>query len=197
MFSFTLSEILTELKTRYSSYLLLLLSNSEERLGAETAWACHFTALLPTFPLGSHQMLGRFVKNQPVMLNTTIQREQKWKSNKVDLFPEYLFFFFPLVGLVFVLVYFYFFFLGASPKISSLPSEIVFLEQGPSFPLKDPGLFIWVSLQGCPEKGKSKKHQPCSLFVVTAPVWVLSQVGTSSRSQDTSAPSLTPRRLTA
>lgn len=108
MFSFTLSEILTELKTRYSSYLLLLLSNSEERLGAETAWACHFTALLPTFPLGSHQMLGRFVKNQPVMLNTTIQREQKWKSNKVDLFPEYLFFFF--LWLVWFLFWFIFIF---------------------------------------------------------------------------------------
>lgn len=109
MFSFTLSEILTELKTHYSSYLLLLLSNSEERLGAETAWACHFTALLPTFPLGSHQMLGRFVKNQPVMLNTTIQREQKWKSNKVDLFPEYLFFFsFGWFGFCFGLFLFFF-----------------------------------------------------------------------------------------
>lgn len=94
MFSFTLSEILTELKTCFSSYLLLLLSNSEERLGAETAWACHFTALLPTFPLGSHQMPGRFVKNQPVMLNKTIQKEQEWKSHKVDPFPEYIYIFF-------------------------------------------------------------------------------------------------------
>lgn len=111
MFPFTLSEILTELKTRFSSYLLLLLSNSEERLGAETARACHFAALRPTFPLGSHQMPGRFVKNQPVMLNMTIQREQQWKSHKVGPFPEFFF-------------HFFFFFLGGSPKNTYKPQGI-------------------------------------------------------------------------
>lgn len=110
MFSFTLSEILTELKTCFSSYLLLLLSNSEERLGAETDRACHFTALLPTFPLGLHQTPGRIVKNQLVILNTTIQGEQQWKSHQIGLFPEYKYIF-----------CWFFVFLGGCPKISYKP----------------------------------------------------------------------------
>lgn len=82
MFSFTLSEILAELKNRFSSYLLRLLSNSEERLGAETARPCHLQLSFPLFPWAHIKCLEDLLKTSLLCSTQPYKGNSKGKATK-------------------------------------------------------------------------------------------------------------------